>query len=76
MKTFQQKVEAVKSGSRGTIWGQNNGATMYLLISGYKQFDWIMVSDKTGNHCITTDDNRPNERVRAHWAGFIKNQNS
>lgn len=63
--------------NNGTLWmtGDNN-TSLYVKITttGYQ---WIMVSPKTGKHIINTGYAKEpvmNERVKAHWDGFQKNQ--
>lgn len=35
---------------------------------------WYMISPKTGNHCVKSENF--DERVKAHWEGFKANQNN
>ena len=67
--------------SKGSLQARENGAELYIVIGKWntqaKKPDthWYMISDKTGTHLITTQNNRMDERVKAHWDGFKLNQN-
>ena len=67
--------------SKGVLQARENGAELYLVIGKWNKaakkpdMHWYMVSDKTGTHMVTNQDNRMCERVRSHWDGFKINQN-
>lgn len=73
------KTEQIKS--KGTLFNREQNCEMYLVIGGWNQlakkpnYEWYMISEKTGTHSITTNSNRPDERVNNHWNGFLRNQN-
>jgi len=66
--------------STGVIFRQENGCTLSLIIGKWNNaakkpdYHWLMESSKTGKHQITTQSNRPDERVDSHWKGFLLNQ--
>ena len=66
---------------KGVIYRLENGCQMRLIIGKWNNakrkpdYHWLMISEKTGSHQITTNSNRPDERVDAHWNGFLQNQN-
>jgi hypothetical protein len=68
--------------SKGVLFSRENGCEMYLVIGKWNkahkkaEHHWYMVSEKTGIHSVMTFSNRPDERVNAHWKGFLNAQNN
>ena len=66
--------------SKGVLQAQENGAELFIVIGKWNEVakkpntHWYMISEKTGTHLITTQSNRMDERVKAHWEGFKLNQ--
>jgi hypothetical protein len=64
--------------SKGIKWASNNGCEMYVIVAPKNQYQWWMLSDKTGQHMIVNKGEkgqaRADERVLAHWNGFQQNQ--
>jgi hypothetical protein len=72
-----------------TLENKMNGVLIERTASGCElkleiksgEYIWNMFSSKTGTHSIRQSIEkgsgapRPNARVRAHWDGFIQNQN-
>lgn len=62
----------------GILYGSDLNAELYLVIGKWNpvakkpNHHWYMISPNTGIHSITTQSNRPDERVLAHWEGFKK----
>jgi len=63
--------------AKGLKWASGKGCEMYLIIKT-GEYQWWMVSEKTGTHLVTNKGLYGNayvdERVKSHWEGFKKNQ--
>lgn len=66
--------------TKGVLYARENGVEMYLVIGKWNKtakkpdMHWYMISKKTGVHMVTSNSNRMDERVKAHWEGFKANQ--
>ena len=66
--------------SKGVLHSRENGCELYQVIGTWNKaakkpdMHWYMISEKTGVHMVINQSNRMDERVKAHWEGFKKNQ--
>jgi hypothetical protein len=62
----------------GVKWASENGCEMYVVVKS-GQYEWWMISEKTGKHMVSNSGKNgqasTDQRVLAHWKGFIQNQN-
>lgn len=58
----------------GTLKLRESDCELYTVNDG-PYYKWCMISQKTGIHIIVTLSDMMDERVQAHWSGFILNQN-
>ena len=64
--------------TKGYKWSAQHGCEMYVIVKT-GEYQWWMISPKTGTHMVTNKGKHgqayADERVLAHWNGFIQNQN-
>ncbi len=66
---------------KGVLIASENSAKLYLVVGEWDKvsksntYEWWMVSSKTGKNMIKTPTDQMSEIVKAHWSGFVINQN-